>query len=138
MSTVHDEGERLFSCSSIDCAFSATGPRRGFVRLDKLREHVKKVHPDSTQMADLAVRRRPRQNGVGQEAEGSSVGKRRRTVLASNSSEPEDSDLGLESEVKRLRQIVEEQGNEIRMLREEHRKQLEWWQKHADDLCKKP
>jgi hypothetical protein len=107
------------------------------------------MHPESAQIADLAARPRIQTREIGnvRVVEQSVARKRRRTESANGSSEPESSGSEAGSEIKRLRRLVEDQGEEmrrlraehseeIRVIREEHRKERKWLRNLIDDLRK--
>lgn len=139
--SVHKEG-KVFFCHVDGCSFALGGPKGGFPRLDKLRDHVRCRHQTSAPVSTFKPQAQISSgstsvpspvNGrlahteitsvitlpVTTEALHSHSRKRRRPRTARESTESHDLTSDSETEVSRLRRIVKERDDELERQKKE-------------------
>lgn len=132
---MHGEGKR-FPCPKSPCKYSAHGSKGPFGRKDKLRDHIKNVHldVDLASIPELQQLPRPARLPIGSEQRVEDEPESRISMTApsrkrgrNSSAESSDSEAqeSSDTEVKRLRRMVEELREEKRQTGEKHMRELE-------------
>jgi hypothetical protein len=151
---VHGEGQG-FPCPKLGCKFSIHGPQGPFGRKDKLKDHINNIHPDIdlASIPGLQQPSRPTTHSAAdkQKAEdrpnsrGSTTTQpRKRGRISSVESSSSEAQEFSDTEVKRLRRMLEELREENRQMKDRHERETEdlkdqnrWLRKMFEEAMKR-